>query len=65
MTALAKLRLPPNLRRAKAAASPRCLSWGKVWLDDDPLLAEVETLRCRGLLDRLLIVDSEGGGHRA
>jgi hypothetical protein len=27
-----------------------------VWLDDDPLLVEIEALRSRGLLDRLLIV---------
>lgn len=30
-----------------------------VWIDDDPLLAEVEALRKRGLLNRLLIVDSD------
>ena len=30
-----------------------------VWIDDDPLLVEVEALRRRGLLDRLLIVDSD------
>ena len=30
-----------------------------VWIDDDPLLIEIEVLRKHGLLDRLLIVDSD------
>ena len=30
-----------------------------IWIDDDPLLVEVEALRKRGLLDRLLIVNSD------
>jgi len=32
-----------------------------VWIDDDPLQVEIEALRERGLLHRLLIVDSDHG----
>jgi hypothetical protein len=36
-----------------------------VWIDDDPLAVEVDALRARGLLHRLLIVDSDDGLRRA
>jgi hypothetical protein len=36
-----------------------------VWIDDAPLRVEIETLRGRGLLNRLLIVDSDDGLARA
>jgi hypothetical protein len=36
-----------------------------VWIDDDPLLAEIDALRGLGLLDRLLIVDGDDGLLRA
>ena len=32
-----------------------------VWIDDDPLAVEIDTLRGLGLLHRLLIVDSDDG----
>jgi hypothetical protein len=35
-----------------------------VWLDDDPLLVEIEALRSRGLLDRLLIVATDNDLQR-
>jgi hypothetical protein len=54
---------PTRWRGSKLDAIDLASNW--VWLDDDPLLAEVETLRCRGLLDRLLIVDSDDDLWRA
>jgi hypothetical protein len=36
-----------------------------VWIDDDPLLVEIDALRGLGLLDRLLIVDGDDGLLRA
>jgi hypothetical protein len=36
-----------------------------VWIDDDPLAVEVDTLRAHGLLHRLLIVDDDDGLRRA
>jgi hypothetical protein len=36
-----------------------------VWIDDDPLAVEIDALRGLGLLDRLLIVDSDDGLLRA
>ena len=54
---------PTRWRGGKLDAVDLASNW--VWLDDDPLLAEVETLRCRGLLDRLLIVDSDDDLWRA
>jgi hypothetical protein len=41
------------------------LSSDFVWIDDDPLRVEIDALRGRGLLDRLLIVDSDAGLLRA
>ena len=54
---------PTRWRGSKLDAIDLASNW--VWLDDDPLLVEVETLRCRGLLDRLLIVDSDDDLWRA
>ena len=36
-----------------------------VWIDDAPLRAEIETLRGLGLLNRLLVVDTDDGLLRA
>jgi hypothetical protein len=36
-----------------------------VWIDDAPLRVEIETLRGRGLLNRLIIVDTDDGLLRA
>jgi hypothetical protein len=36
-----------------------------VWIDDAPLRAEIETLRGLGLLNRLLVVDTDEGLLRA
>ena len=36
-----------------------------VWIDDDPRHNEIDDLRSLGLLDRLLIVDSDDGLLRA
>ena len=36
-----------------------------VWIDDAPLRVEIETLRGLGLLNRLLVVDTDNGLLRA
>ena len=36
-----------------------------VWIDDDPLGVEIEALRGRGLLNRLIVVDTDDGLARA
>ena len=36
-----------------------------VWIDDAPLRVEIETLRGLGLLNRLLVVDTDDGLLRA
>jgi hypothetical protein len=53
---------PTRWRGSKLDAIDLASNW--VWIDDDPLLADVETLRCRGLLDRLLNVDSDCRSYR-
>jgi hypothetical protein len=36
-----------------------------VWIDDDPLAVEIDALRARGLLHRLVIVSGDDGLRRA
>ena len=67
--------LPPEIEVLLRAIRPTEWSGSKisgidiasdfVWIDDDPLGVGIEALRCRGLLNRLIVVDTDDGLARA
>ena len=73
--AIASPQLPSDIEALLRSIRPTRWSLSKVsgidlasdfvWVDDAPLAVEIEALRGRGLLDRLIIVDSDDGLLRA
>ena len=73
--ALGSPELPSEIEALLRAIRPTRWSLSKVsgidlasdfaWVDDAPLAVEIETLRARGLLDRLIIVDTDDALLRA